>query len=107
MSLALKMATERGGNCELTRAGETIVDHNVTIMGPLNISSTIPYHASQMYSANVTAFLLNLVKQGELALNCDDPIIAETLVTREGQIVHPRVRQLLNLPALAEQTLET
>ena len=60
-----------------------------------------------MFSANVTSFLLNLTKSGELALNCDDPIIAETLVTREGRVVHPRIRQLLNLPALEQQTLET
>lgn len=106
-SVIVDLGAERGGNCALTKANQRVVEHGVTILGPTNLPSEIPYHASQMYSANVTAFLLNLVKKGELVLNCDDPIIAETLVAREGQVVHPRVRQLLNLPALADQTLET
>jgi len=106
-SVIVDLGAERGGNCALTTANERVVAHGVTILGPTNLPSEVPQHASQMFSANVTAFLLNLVKQGELALNCDDPIIAETLVTREGQVVQPRVRQLLNLPALAGQTLET
>ena len=60
-----------------------------------------------MFSANVTAFLLNLVKKGEVVLNCDDPIIRETLVAHEGQVVHPRLRELLGLPSCEQQTLET
>jgi NAD(P) transhydrogenase subunit alpha len=106
-SVIVDLGAERGGNCALTKADERIIAHGVTILGPTNLPSEVPYHASQMFSANVTAFLLNLVKKGELELNCDDPIIAETLITREGQVVHPRVRQLLGLPAVEHQTLET
>jgi NAD(P) transhydrogenase subunit alpha len=106
-SVIIDLGAERGGNCALTKANERVVASGVTILGPTNLPSDVPYHASQMFSANVTAFLLNLVKKGELVLNCDDPIIAETLVARDGQVVHPRLRQLLGLPPLAEQTLET
>ena len=79
----------------------------MTILGPTNLPSELPQHASQMFSANATAFLLNLVKKGELALNLDDPILRETLVAHEGEVVHPRVRELLGLPPLERQTLET
>jgi NAD(P) transhydrogenase subunit alpha len=106
-SVIVDLGAERGGNCALTKANERVETSGVTILGPTNLPSEVPYHASQMFSANVTAFLLNLVKKGELVLNCDDPIIAETLVARDGQVVHPRLRQLLKLPPLAEQTLET
>ena len=106
-SVIVDLGAERGGNCALTKANERVETSGVTILGPTNLPSEVPYHASQMFSANVTAFLLNLVKKGELILNCDDPIIAETLVARDGQVVHPRLRQLLTLPPLAEQTLET
>ncbi len=106
-SVIVDLGAERGGNCALTNANERVVAHGVTILGPTNLPSEIPHHASQMFSANLTSFLLNLVKKGELVLNCDDPIIAETLVAREGQVVQPRVRQLLGLPAAEGQTLET
>ena len=106
-SVIVDLGAERGGNCELTKADERVVASGVTILGPTNLPSEVPYHASQMFSANVTAFLLNLVKKGELALNCDDPIIGDTLVAHEGQVVHPRIRELLGLPSLEKQTLET
>jgi NAD(P) transhydrogenase subunit alpha len=106
-SVIVDLAAERGGNCELTRRDERVETGGVTILGPTNLPGEVPYHASQMFSANVTAFLLNLTKKGELALNCDDPIIRDTLATREGQVVHSRLRQLLGLPALEQQTLET
>src|SRR5205823_2984725 len=106
-SVIIDLGAERGGNCALTKADERVVASGVTILGPTNLPSEVPYHASQMFSANVTAFLLNLIKNGQLELNCDDPIIRETLVAREGQVVHPRLRQLLNLPALEQQALET
>lgn len=106
-SVIVDLGAERGGNCALTQADQRIVTHGVTILGPTNLPSEIPTHASQMFSANVTAFLLNLIKQGQIALNCDDPIIAETLVARGGEIVLPRIRGLLNLPPLPVQTLET
>ena len=95
-SVIIDLAAERGGNCELTRANEVVVEHGVTILGPVNIPSDIPYHASQMYSKNLTTFLLHLIdKEGNFTLNTDDEITAGTLVTRDGKVVHPRVLDLL------------
>ena len=98
-SVIVDLAAERGGNCELTVPGETVVESGVTILGPLNIPSTVPYHASQMYSKNITTFLLHLVKDGELALDMEDEITAGTMVTRDGRIVHPRVLEALGATA--------
>lgn len=94
-SVIVDLAAERGGNCELTRPGETVVEAGVTILGPLNIPSTVPYHASQMYSKNITTFLLHLVTEGELRLDLEDEITAGTMVTRGGRIVHPRVLEAM------------
>jgi NAD(P) transhydrogenase subunit alpha len=99
-SVIVDIAAERGGNCELTRAGETFVHQGVTILGPVNLASAAPYHASQMFGSNVVAFLKILVKDGALTLNRDDEIIRETLVTQGKEIVHPRVSELL-APAAA------
>jgi len=103
-SVIVDLAAERGGNCELTRGGETIVEHGVTIIGQFNLASTVPYHASQMYARNLTAFLLNLVKDGNLQFNGADEIHRETLLTRNGEIVNARVREYLGLPALAAES---
>src|SRR5579885_135487 len=84
--------------------GSVIVDLAVTIIGYINLASTVPYHASQMYAKNLTAFLLNLIKGGRLQLNLEDEIIRETLLTREGEIVNQRVREFFSLPALVAQT---
>jgi NAD(P) transhydrogenase subunit alpha len=90
-SVIVDLAAERGGNCELTVPGER-VDHNgVRILGPLNIPSTVPYHASQMYSKNITTFLLHLVKDGAMVVDLDDEITKGTLITRNGAVVHARV----------------
>jgi NAD(P) transhydrogenase subunit alpha len=89
------LAAESGGNCELTRAGQTVVDSGVTILGLANLASTVPYHASQMYARNLSAFLLHLVKDGRLQVNMDDEITRETLVARDGQVVHPRVLETI------------
>ena len=97
-SVILDLAAERGGNCELTRAGETVVAHGVTIIGRINVSSGVPYHASQMYARNVTAFLLHLVKDGKLRLDAEDEIIRETLLTRGGEVVNQRVREFFRNP---------
>ncbi|HXH85653.1 MAG TPA: Re/Si-specific NAD(P)(+) transhydrogenase subunit alpha [Nitrospira sp.] len=96
-SVIVDIAAERGGNCDLTRAGETIVHRGVTILGPLNLPSMAPYHASQMFSSNITAFLKLMVRNGALNLNLDDEIIHDTLVTYGNQIVHPRVSELLGV----------
>src|SRR6201997_4663714 len=100
-SVIVDLAAERGGNCELTRAGETVVEHGVTIIGETNLASPVPYHASQMYARNLTAFLLNMVKDGKFQFNEADEIHRETLLMRDGEIVNARVREFLGLPALA------
>ena len=97
-SVIVDLAAESGGNCELTRAGKTVQAHGATILGPVNLPSTVPYHASQMYAKNVTAFVENLVDGGQVKLDLDDPIVSDTLLTREGEVVNPRVRELLGLP---------
>ncbi len=94
-SVIVDIAAERGGNCELTRCGETIVEHNVTIIGPANLPATVPYHASQMYAKNITTFLAHLVKEGKLELDLEDEITSGTLITRGGEVVHAGVRELL------------
>ncbi len=99
-SVIVDLAAERGGNCELTRAGELVVEHRVTIIGTINLASSVPYHASQMYARNLAAFLLHLVKDGQLQLEPHDEIVQETLVTRAGDLVNPRVREYYALPAL-------
>ena len=104
-SVIVDIAAERGGNCELTRCGETIVEHDVTIIGPANLPSTVPYHASQMYSKNITTFLAHLIKEGKLELDMEDEITSDTLITLDGEVVHAGVRELLGLenkPAEAE-----
>jgi NAD(P) transhydrogenase subunit alpha len=100
-SVIVDLAAERGGNCELTRPGEKVVADGVTIIGRINLASTVPYHASQMYARNITAFLQYLVHDGKLELKPDDEIVRSTMLTRGGEIVNERVREFLSLPALA------
>jgi NAD(P) transhydrogenase subunit alpha len=100
-SVIFDLAGERGGNCELTETGKAVVRHGVTIIGAINLASGVPYHASQMYARNLSAFLLHLVKDGKLRLVLEDEIIRETLVTNEGEVVNQRVREFFGLPALA------
>jgi NAD(P) transhydrogenase subunit alpha len=102
-SVIFDLAAERGGNCELTRPGETVIEHGVTIIGRTNVAAEVPYHASQMYARNLTSFLLNLVKDGKMRPSAEDDIIRETMLTRDGEIVNARVREFLALPALAAQ----
>src|SRR5438132_6287690 len=99
-SVIVDLAGERGGNCELTRPGEIVVEYGVTIIGWFNLASTVPYHASQMYARNVSAFLLHRVKDGKLQLNTDDEIVRETMLTQDGEVVNPRIREFFSLPAL-------
>ena len=100
-SVIVDLASERGGNCELTRSGEVVVDHNVTIIGRINVASEVPYHASQMYARNLMAFLQYLVKDGKVRNEAEDEIVRETLLTRDGEVVNARVREFFKLPALA------
>jgi len=103
-SVIVDLAAERGGNCALTRADETVVDGGVQIIGPLNLPATAPYHASQMYAHNISTFLKHLIQEGELQFDLEDEITRETLVLRDGEVVHQRIAELLN-PA-AEQGKE-
>jgi NAD(P) transhydrogenase subunit alpha len=100
-SVIVDLAAERGGNCELTQTGKTIKEHGVTIIGQCNLASNVPYHASQMYAKNLSAFLLNLVKDGKLQINEKDEIHRETLLTQGGEIVNARVREFAGLSPLA------
>jgi NAD(P) transhydrogenase subunit alpha len=97
-SVIVDLAAERGGNCELTRPEEDVVEYGVTIIGRINLASTVPYHASQMYARNVTAFLLYLVKDGKLALDTGDEIVRDTLLTQGGKVVNKRVREFYSMP---------
>jgi NAD(P) transhydrogenase subunit alpha len=94
-SVIVDIAAERGGNCELTHAGETVVHHGVTIIGPLNLPSRKANHASQMYSTNIVNLLKLLTKDGAVVMNLDDEIIRESLVTHQGKVVQARISQLL------------
>jgi NAD(P) transhydrogenase subunit alpha len=99
-SVVVDLAAERGGNCELTKPDETAVVHGVTIIGEFNLAEAVPYHASQMYARNVSAFLQHLTKDGQLRLDLKDEIIRETMLTQGGEIVNARVREFFSLPTL-------
>jgi H+-translocating NAD(P) transhydrogenase subunit alpha len=99
-SVIVDLAAERGGNCELTRTGETVKEHDVVIIGAINLASSVPYHASQMYARNLTTFLLYMVKEGKLQLSRQDEIIRETLITHGGEVVNARVREFFKMPAV-------
>ncbi len=101
-SVIVDLAAERGGNCELTKADQRTVEHGVVILGPTNLPSTVPYHASQMYSKNISTLLLHLVKDGELNIDLEDEITRGTLVSRGGEVVNDRVRELLGLEPLPQ-----
>jgi NAD(P) transhydrogenase subunit alpha len=88
----------------LTKAGETIVQYGVTIIGAINVASGVPYHASQMYARNITSFLTHLIKEQKLQLNMDDEIVRETLVTRGGDVVNARVREFFSMPTPVAQS---
>jgi NAD(P) transhydrogenase subunit alpha len=102
-SVIVDLAAERGGNCELTVPDrDTLTENGVAILGPTNLASAAPYHSSQMYSRNLVNFLQVVAKGGQLQLETDDEIARETLVTRGGEVVHPRVLEALGLtPAVA------
>ena len=97
-SVIVDLAAEQGGNCELTRVGETVVHNGVTIIGPANITSTAAHDASLMYGKNVANFLILMVVDKKLAPDTDDAILTESMVTRGGEVVNARVRETLGLP---------
>jgi len=109
-SVIVDLAAERGGNCELTRPDETVVEHGVTILGPTNIAATVPYHASQMYARNIVTLVQHVVQREKgpdgkptgapkLVLNMSDEITREIVVTLGGDVVHARVRELAGATA--------
>ena len=91
-SVIVDLAAEQGGNCALTEPGREVVRHGVIISGPLNLPSTVPFHASQMYARTVTNFLAHLLKDGEVQLDLNDELTRGPLVTHEGEIVHEAVK---------------
>jgi NAD(P) transhydrogenase subunit alpha len=95
------LAAERGGNCALTKANQRVQHGGIVILGPTNLPAEVPYHASQMFAHNITKFLLNMVKDGRIELKIEDQIVQETLAARDGEVVHPRLRELLGLPPLS------
>jgi NAD(P) transhydrogenase subunit alpha len=100
-SVIVDLAAERGGNCDLTEQGKTVVAHGVTILGPENVPSELAHHASQMYGKNMQTLLeLILDEEGNLNLDFNDEIVAGTVVAHKGEIPHPHMRKLLGLPEL-------
>jgi NAD(P) transhydrogenase subunit alpha len=99
-SVIVDLAAERGGNCELTKPGETVVENGVMILGPVNVPATVPRHASEMYARNIATFLKNMItKDGQLKIDLSDEITRETLITRDGEVVNPKVQALLGVNA--------
>lgn len=106
-SVIVDLAAERGGNCELTKAGDTVSVNGVQILGPLNLPSDVPFHASEMFAKNISTFLLHLVQDGKVNLDVSDEVIGDTLLTRDGDVVNNRIRELLGLePLQAEPPAE-
>jgi len=99
-SVIVDLAAERGGNCELTRPDETVIEQGVTILGPTNLPSEVPAHASQMYAKNLTNFMQLLARDGKVDLNLEDEVVRDTLAAHRGEVVSPRLRELLELPPL-------
>ncbi|MGH9602387.1 MAG: Re/Si-specific NAD(P)(+) transhydrogenase subunit alpha [Terriglobales bacterium] len=94
-SVIVDLAAEQGGNCALTEPGQQVVKHGVLIAGPLNLPSSMAYHASEMYSRTVTSYLAHLVKDGKVQLDLTDELTRGPLVTHEGQVVHEVVKARL------------
>ncbi|HLK14750.1 MAG TPA: NAD(P) transhydrogenase subunit alpha [Fimbriimonadaceae bacterium] len=94
-SVIVDLAAERGGNCELTKAGETVEHKGVRIIGPLNLPSRLATNASQLFSKNIQSFLLNMVKEGALEMDMEDPIVSGSLLAKGGEVVHERVKEIL------------
>ena len=94
-SVIVDLAAEMGGNCELTQPGEEVEQHGVTVLGPLNVPSQMPLHASQMYSRNISSMLMLMVKDGELHPDFDDAVVQGACITRDGAVVHAGTKAML------------
>lgn len=97
-SVIVDLAAERGGNCEVSQPDQVVTHHGVRVLGPTNLVTDVPTHASQMFSRNLVTFLTHLVKDGELDALRDDEIIRGTLTACQRKVTHPRLRELLGLP---------
>ncbi len=100
-SVIVDLAAEQGGNCEVTVAGQTVDHGGVHVIGPVNVPATIPTHASLMYAKNVANLLQLMLHNGSIDVDVDDDIVRDTLVARDGEIVHTRVREAFGLPVAA------
>jgi NAD(P) transhydrogenase subunit alpha len=96
-AVIVDLVAEQGGNCACTVPGETVTRHGVTVIGPVNLTSTVPYHASQLYSKNITSFLGVVMKEGQVDTECRDEIACESLLTKEGRLVNLKVQSALGL----------
>jgi NAD(P) transhydrogenase subunit alpha len=94
-SVIIDIAAEQGGNCELTRAGETVVHDGVKIVGPLNLPASLPYHASEMYARNLFNLLKPALQKGELAIDWSDEVFSGAALTHDGQIKNEAARKAL------------
>jgi NAD(P) transhydrogenase subunit alpha len=96
-SVVVDLAAEQGGNCDASAPGEVVVRDGAKVLAPLNLPATVPHHASQLYAKNVANFVVNMTRKGELQLDADDEIVRGSMLTRNGEIVHPLVREALGL----------
>ena len=103
-SVLVDLAAERGGNCESTQMGKTVVAHGVTIVGPENLASDVAFHASQMYGKNIQTLLELILEEGEINLDFEDEIVAGTVIAHAGEVPHPYMRKLLDLPPLENES---
>ncbi len=94
-SVVLDMATEFGGNCEISEKGKTVKKYDVTIIGEPNLPSMVPTHASEMYSKNILSLIQHISKDGKINLNLDDEIVKGCLITRNGEVINQRVKDLI------------
>jgi len=104
-SVIVDLAAEQGGNCEITQADKVVTAHGVAVVGAVNLPATVPQHASQMYARNISTFLGHLLRDGVAVIDMEDQITRETLVTRDGKVVHPRVCEALGMPSPATDAL--
>jgi len=103
-SVLVDLAAERGGNCESTQMGKTVVAHGVTIVGPENLASDVAFHASQMYGNNIQTLLELILEEGQINLDFEDEIVAGTVIAHGGEVPHPYMRKLLDLPSLENES---
>jgi NAD(P) transhydrogenase subunit alpha len=96
-AVIVDLAVERGGNCELSRPGQTVQAHGASILGPVNIPASLASNASILYSRNITSFLTNMVAEGQLVLSDEDEIVQATMVTHAGEAPNEQTRERLGL----------